>query len=64
MSTRADLVKIGIKQIINLLNVILEHVDYDVLEEEKRFIKIFKLLMEISKKSNFLRQVVNESYFI
>ena len=34
------------------------------LRMKKRFIKIFELLMEISEKSNTLRQVVNGKYFV
>ena len=64
MSSRSNFVKDEIKKIYNLLNISFEHADYAVLEEEKRFIKIFELLMEISEKSNFLRQVLKGSYFI
>ena len=40
------------------------YADYAGLEDDRRFIKIFELLMEISEKSNTLRQVVKGSYFI
>ena len=33
-------------------------------EDDGQFIKIFELLMEISEKSNMLRQVVGGIYFI
>ena len=43
-----------------------EYADYDAIleEDEKMFLKIFEILMEISEKSNILRQVVKGSYFI
>ena len=64
MSSRSNFVKDELKKISNLLNVSFEYADYAVLEEEKRFIEIFELLMEINEKSNFLRQVVKGSYFM
>ena len=63
--SRSNFIKDELSKILNLLNVSFEYADYAGLEEdEKRFIKIFELLMEISEKSNILRQVVKGSYFI
>ena len=64
MATRSDFLKSELEKIYNLLNVSFEYADYARLEDERRFIKIFELLMEISEKSNTLRQVVKGSYFI
>ena len=61
---RSNFIKSEIKKIYDLLNVSFEYADYVGLEDEKRFIKIFELLMEISDKLNTLRQVVKGSYFI
>ena len=56
--------KSELEKIYKLLNVSFEYADYAGLEDGQRFIKIFELLMEISEKSNTLRQVVKGSYFI
>ena len=64
MTTRSNFIKSEIEKIYNLLNVSFEYAVYAGLEDDKRFIKIFGLLMEISEKSNTLRQVVKGSYFI
>ena len=64
MKQRAKFVKGELEKIYNLLNVSFEYIDYSQVENDKRFIKIFELLMEISEKSNTLRQVVKGSYFV
>ena len=64
MTSRSNFIKSEIEKIYNLLNVSFEYADYAGLEDDRRFIKIFELLMEISEKSNTLRQVVKGSYFI
>ena len=64
MTSRTNSLKSELEKIYNLLNVSFEYADYARLEDERRFIKIFELLMEISEKSNTLRQVVKGSYFI
>ena len=64
MTTRSNFVKDELSKIYNLLNVSFEYAGYAGLEDDRRFIKIFELLMEISEKSNTLRQVVKGSYFI
>ena len=58
MSMRANFVKNELSKIYNLLNESYEYVDIARLENDNRFIKIFELLMELSDKSNTLRQVV------
>ena len=64
MKQRAKFVKGELEKIYNLLNASSEYIDYSQVENDKRFIKIFELLMEISEKSNTLRQVVKGSYFV
>ena len=64
MKQRAKFVKGELEKIYNLLNASFEYIDYSQVENDKRFIKIFELLMEISEKSNTLRQVVKGSYFV
>ena len=64
MTTRSKFIKSELSKIYKLLNVSFEYAGYAGLEDDRRFIKIFELLMEISEKSNTLRQVVKGSYFI
>ena len=64
MKQRAKFVKGELEKIYNLLNMSFEYIDYSQVENDKRFIKIFELLMEISEKSNTLRQLVKGSYFV
>ena len=64
MKYRAKFLKGELNNIYNVLTVSFEYADYARLEEDKRFIKIFELLMEIGEKSNVLRQVVKGIYFV
>ena len=64
MTARSNFLKSELEKIYNLLNMSFEYADFARLENDKRFIKIFELLMEISEKSNTLRQVVKGSYFV
>ena len=64
MKYRAKFVKGELEKIYKLLNASFEYADYSQVEDDRRFIKIFELLMEISEKSNTLRQVVKGSYFV
>ena len=64
MSSRSNFVKGEIEEICKLLKVSFEYADHAFLEDEKRFVKIFELLMEISDKSNLLQQVVKGTYLI
>ena len=58
MSSRVNFVKSELEKIYNKLNVSYEYAVIARLENDNRFIKIFELLMELSEKSNTLRQVV------
>ena len=62
--TRTKFLKGELNNIYNLLNVSYEYVDWARLEEDNRFVKIFELLMEITDKSNLLRQIAKGSYFV
>ena len=62
MKYRVKFVKGELENIYKLLNASFEYTDYSKLEDDRRFIKIFELLIEISEKSNTLRQVVKGSY--
>ena len=64
MTARSNFLKSELEKIYNLLNVSFEFADFARLEDDNRFIKIFELLMELSEKSNTLRQVVKGSYFV
>ena len=61
MKTRYKFIKSEIRKIYEALDVIYEHAGLD---DDEIFKKIFVLLMEISEKSNTLRQVLNGSYFV
>ena len=61
MISRANFLKSELEKIYNLLTVSFEYADYARLENDRRFIKIFELLMEIGETSNTLRQVVKGS---
>ena len=64
MKSSAKFLKGELEKIYNLLNVSFKYANCARLEDDKRFIKIFEMLMEIGEKSNILRQVVKGSYFI
>ena len=64
MTARSNFLKSELEKIYNLLNMSFEYADFARLENNNRFIKIFELLVEISEKSNTLRQVVKGSYFV
>ena len=58
MSARANFVKSELEKIYNKLNESYEYVNIARLENDYRFIKIFELIVELSEKSNNLKQVV------
>ena len=61
MSARANFVKSELEKIYNKLNDSYEYVNITRLENDNRFFKIFELIVELSKKSNNLKQVVRGS---
>ena len=62
MSIRSNFLKSELQKIYDNLNMSYEYADFSRLENENRFIKIFELLMEISDKSNTLKNVVKSNY--
>ena len=62
MSTRSNFLKSELQKIYNSLNMSYEYADFSRLENDANFIKVFELLMEISKKSNTLNKVVKGNY--
>ena len=64
MSTRSNFLKSELQKIYDNLNLSYEYADFARLENDTRFIKVFELLMEISEKSNTLKNVVRGNYLI
>ena len=64
MSTRSNFLKSELQKIYNILNMSFEYADFSRLENDANFIKVFELLMEISEKSNTLKNVVRGNYLI
>ena len=58
---RAKFLKSELNKIYDLLNVSDEYADCARLEDNNRFVKILELLMEITDKTNLLRQIVKGS---
>ena len=64
MSTRSNFLKSELQKIYNILNMSFEYADFSRLENDTKFIKVFELLMEISEKSNMLKNVVRNNTFL
>ena len=64
MTTRSNFLKSELQKIYNSLNMSYEYADLSRLENDTKFIKVFELLMEISEKSNTLKNVVRGNYLI
>ena len=62
MSIRSNFLKSELQKIYDNLNMSYEYADFSRLENDNKFIKIFELLMEISEKSNTLKNVVKNNY--
>ena len=60
MSARANFVKNELEKINDLLDESYEYAVISRFENHNRFSKIFKLIVELSVKSNDLRQVIRE----
>ena len=63
MTTRSNFLKSELQKIYNSLNMSYEYADFARLENDTKFIKVFELLMEISEKSNMLKNVVRNNTF-
>ena len=64
MSTRSNFLKSELQKIYNILNMSFEYADFSRLENDNKFIKVFELVMEISDKSNMLKNVVRNNTFL
>ena len=64
MTTRSNFLKSELQKIYNGLNMSYEYADFSRLENDTKFIKVFELLMEISEKSNMLKNVVRNNTFL
>ena len=64
MTTRSNFLKSELQKIYNSLNMSYEYADFSRLENDTKFIKVFELLMEISEKSNMLKNVVRNNTFL
>ena len=64
MSTRSNFLKSELQKIYDNLNLSYEYADFSRLENDANFIKVFELLMEISEKSNMLKNVVRNNTFL
>ena len=64
MSTRSNFLKSELQKIYISLNMSYEYVDFSRLENDNKFIKVFELLMEISEKSNMLKNVLRNNTFL
>ena len=62
MSTRSNFVKTELQKIYDSLNLSYENAVHFRMENDSRFIKIFELLMEISDKSNTLKNIIKGNY--
>ena len=62
--TRSNFIKSELSKIYNLLNESYEYAVFARLEDNRKFIRIIELLIEISEKSNTLQQVVKGRYFV
>ena len=64
MSIREKFVKDELEKIYQFLNNSFEFCPYSMLQDDKKFLKIFELLFEINDKVNVLRKVVKGNYLI
>lgn len=62
MTTRSNFVKSELQKIYNNLNISFEYIDLARLENGEKFVKVFELIMELSEKSNTLKNVVRNNY--
>ena len=64
MTSRTNFIKSELEKIYNLLNESFEYAVFVRLEDNRKFIRIIELLIEISEKSNTLQQVVKGRCFV
>ena len=61
MSVRDNFVKSELEKICNILDECHDYVIITRFENDNRFFKVFELIVELSEKSNNLKQVVRGS---
>ena len=62
MSIRSNFIKSELQNIYDNLNISYEYSDFSSLENDNKYKKIFELLIELSDKSNTLKNVVKSNY--
>ena len=62
MTTRSNFVKSELQKIYNNLNISFEYIDLARLKNGEKFVKVFELIMDLSEKSNTLKNVVRNNY--
>lgn len=64
MNLRATYLEGELNKILQQFNIAYEYSEFSLLENDPRFLEIVKRLMEILKKSNYLRGLVKGSVFV
>ena len=62
MGSRYQFIKGELEKIYDKLNTSYECVNYTTAVENKRFLKVFKILMEINEKSDTLQKIIRGNY--
>ena len=62
MSLREKVVKNELEKIYQILNNSYEFCPHSMLQDDRRFLKIFELLFQRNDKANVLRQVIKGNY--
>ena len=62
MSIRSNFIKSELQNIYDNLNISYEYSDFSSLENDNKYKKIFELVMELSDKSNTLKNVIKSNY--
>ena len=62
MNNRSNFVKVELQKIYDNLNSSYEYVDLSRLENDKKFIRVIELLMEINDRSIELKNVLKNNY--
>ena len=62
MGSRYQFIKGELENIYDKLNTSYECVNYTTRVENKRFLEVFKILMEINEKSDTLQRIIRGNY--
>ena len=60
MNSRERFIRDELERIYNILNSSFETVPYSRLEQDKRCLRLFELLFEISKRAVLLQQIIKQ----